>query len=644
MIGRRLIRGGIASWVMMAAVCPVQAAPAPERQAEKWDRGVVAVPAIGGGVLVSWRSLASDAPGVGFEVFRDGRRISASAITGSTNFRDAGGSAASRYAVRMIAPGAAGAVSPAVPVWAKGYTSIPLDPPPGGVTPDGEAYGYTANDVGLGDLDGDGQPDLVLKWDPTNSHDNSQSGYTGRVYLDGYTLAGKRLWRIDLGPNIRAGAHYTQFLVQDFDGDGRTEVAMKTADGTVDGQGHVIGDPKADWRQHDGEVPQADRTGAHMTADGRMVARLAGRILTGPEYLTVFDGMTGKALATKAYDPPRGPRHDPGFAWMAAHWGDGYGNRVDRFLAGVAFLDGRRPSMVFGRGYYGRTAIAAWDYRDGQLTERWLFDTDQPGHQDYVDRGNHQLSIADVDGDGRDDVIYGSMAVDADGKGLWTQPLYHGDAMHVGDLDPARPGLEKFGVHEQVGKNGGIGSALLDARTGQILWTKPATSDTGRGLSADIDPRHVGEEMWGSNQPDLYDVHGVSVGPHPRQTNFAIWWDGDLLRELLDGTTISKWNWTTGKAEPLLVAEGAASNNGTKANPALQADLIGDWREEVVWRSADNRELRIYTTPWPTTHRITTLLQDPVYRAGIAWQNTAYNQPPHTGFYLGMTRPSERPE
>jgi len=644
MIGRRRIRGGIASWVMMAAVCPVHAAPSPERQAEKWDRGVVAVPAIGGGVLVSWRSLASDAPGAGFEVFRDGRRVSVSAITGSTNFRDAGGSAASRYAVRMIAPGAAGAVTPAVPVWAKGYASIPLDPPPGGVTPDGEAYGYTANDVGLGDLDGDGQPDLVLKWDPTNSHDNSQGGYTGPVYLDGYTLAGKRLWRIDLGPSIRAGAHYTQFLVQDFDGDGRAEVAMKTADGTVDGQGHVIGNPKADWRQHDGDVPQADRTGAHITADGRMVARLAGRILTGPEYLTVFDGMTGKALATKAYDPPRGPRHDPGFAWMAAHWGDGYGNRVDRFLAGVAFLDGRRPSMIFGRGYYGRTAIAAWDYRDGQLTERWLFDTDQPGHQDYVDRGNHQLSIADVDGDGRDDVIYGSMAVDADGKGLWTQPLYHGDAMHLGDLDPARPGLEKFGVHEQVGRNGGIGSALLDARTGQILWTKPATSDTGRGLSADIDPRHVGEEMWGSNQPDLYDVQGVSVGPHPRQTNFAIWWDGDLLRELLDGTTISKWNWTTGKAEPLLVAEGAASNNGTKANPALQADLIGDWREEVVWRSADNRELRIYTTPWPTTHRITTLLQDPVYRAGIAWQNTAYNQPPHTGFYLGMARPSERAE
>lgn len=647
-MGKRIgqaLRGGIGSWVAITAAFPLMAMPPGEnRQVERLNRGVVAVPAVGGGVLVSWRLLAADAEGVGFDVYRDGRKITAHPVIDSTNFRDPAGTSISRYSVRMVASGAAGALTTEAPVWAKSYLSIPLDPPPGGFTPDGEAYSYTANDMGMGDLDGDGQPDLVLKWDPTNSHDNSQAGYTGPVYLDGYTLAGKRLWRINLGINIRAGAHYTQFLIQDFDGDGRAEVAMKTADGTIDGTGQVIGDAKADWREHGGEVPQADRTGAHVTADGRMVAKLAGRILTGPEYLTVFDGRTGKALATAPYDPRRGPRNDPGFAQMAKLWGDAYGNRVDRFLAGVAYLDGRHPSMLFGRGYYARTAIAAWDYRNGKLTERWLFDTDQPGNQDYADRGNHQLSIADVDGDGRDEVIYGSMAVNADGKGLWTQPLYHGDTMHVGDLDPSRPGLEKFGVHEQIAHNGGIGSALLDARTGKILWTKPAKSDTGRGLSADIDPRHVGEEMWGANQPDLYDVHGKPIGPHPRQTNFAIWWDGDLLRELLDGTTIFKWNWKTGTTEPLLVTEGTASNNGTKATPALQADLIGDWREEVVWRSADNRELRIYTTPWSTTHRITTLLQDPVYRAGIAWQNTAYNQPPHTGFYLGMAKPSDEAE
>ena len=234
------------------------------------------------------------------------------------------------------------------------------------------------------------------------------------------------------------------------------------------------------------------------------------------------------------------------------------------------------------------------------------------------------------------------MAVDDDGKGLWTQPLFHGDTMHVSDLDPARPGLEKFGVFEDQRQNGMIGSALLDARTGQMLWSTPAEKDTGRGVAADIDPRHWGAEFWNSSSAELFDVAGKPIGPRPRQMNFAIWWDGDLLRELLDKTTISKWDWENGKEIPLLSPEGLSSNNGTKATPALQADLIGDWREEVVWRSADNRELRIYTTPYPTTHRFVTLMQDPVYRLGVAWQNTAYNQPPHTSFYLGAGKQGER--
>ena len=233
------------------------------------------------------------------------------------------------------------------------------------------------------------------------------------------------------------------------------------------------------------------------------------------------------------------------------------------------------------------------------------------------------------------------MAVDDDGKGLWTVPLFHGDAMHVADLDPLRPGLEKWGVHEQVKTNGGIGSALLDARTGAVLWTKPADTDTGRGLAADIDPRHVGAELWGSNSRDVFDVKGQAIGQAPRQTNFALYWDGDLLQELLDGTTISKWNWKTGTASPLLHPTDVASNNGTKSNPALQADILGDWREEVVWRSADNRELRIYVTPYPTKHRLVTLMQDPAYRAGVAWQNTAYNQPPHLGYFPGSLTPSD---
>lgn len=617
---------------------------APPRVAERLDRGLIASPARGGGWLVSWRLLADDAPDTGFDVYRDGRKINDAPITQATSFVDRHGSARARYTVRVAGRAASAWDSRPAIMMPKGYLSIPLTPPPGGTEPDGETYTYTANDVSVGDLDGDGRYELILKWDPTNSRDNSQAGYTGNVFVDAYTLDGKRLWRIDLGRNIRAGAHYTQFQVADYDGDGRAEVAMKTADGTVDGTGHVIGDASADWRSHDGEVSQPDSTGAKILPDGSKVAPLKGRILKGPEYLTVFDGRTGRALATAPYDPPRYPGGNPTFEQMRDTWGDGYANRSDRFLAATAWLDGRHPSMIFGRGYYSRTVIAAWDYRDGKLTRRWTFDTSTPGNGEWEGRGNHQLSIADVNGDGRDEIIYGSMAVDADGKGLWTDPLFHGDAMHVGDLDPLRPGLEKWGVHEEIARNGHIGSALLDARTGQILWTKPADRDAGRGLAADIDPRYVGDEFWGANSPDLFDVKGNVIGPAPRPTNFAIYWDGDLLQELLDGTTISKWDWKAGKAVPLFQPEGVASNNGTKATPALQADILGDWREEVVWRTADNRELRIYTTPYPTTHRLVTLMQDPIYRAGIAWQNTAYNQPPHLSYWPGPTTPSDTAE
>jgi rhamnogalacturonan endolyase len=629
---------------LLVSALPGQAAtPAPitaqRIAAETLDRGAVAVPAKDGGILVSWRLLASDPKNVRFRVLRDGKPLHVTKPGEATTFVDTSGTVASRYAVERIGDRAG---PKSAMVWDKGYLSIPLEPPADGVTPAGEAYSYTANDASVGDLDGDGQYEIVLKWDPTNSHDNAHTGYTGNVFLDAYRLDGTRLWRIDLGRNIRAGAHYTQFLVFDFDGDGRAEVAMKTGDGTVDGTGKVIGDASADWRSSGGEVPQQDKTGAKVLPDGTKVAPMQGRIVKGPEYLTVFEGLTGKALATAPYDPPRYPGGNPTPEQLAATWGDGYANRSDRYLAGVAYLDGKLPSMVFGRGYYARTALAAWDWRGGKLTQRWLFDSSAPGNADYAGRGNHQLSVADVDGDGRDEVIYGSMAVDDDGKGLWTKPLFHGDTMHVSDLDPARPGLEKFGVFEDIRRNGGLGSALLDARTGEVLWTTPAEQDTGRGVAADIDPRHYGAEFWASNSDRLYDTKGREIGPRPRQMNFAIWWDGDLLRELLDGTTISKWDWERGISVPLLSPEGLASNNGTKANPALQADLIGDWREEVIWRRADNRELRIYTTPYATTHRFVTLMQAPVYRLGVAWQNTAYNQPPHTSFYLGAGRNGER--
>lgn len=621
-----------ASQAMLATFAIIAAMPAAAqttRQIEKLDRGLVAVPAEGGGNHVSWRLLATDPGGKAFTLYRDGRPIAKIGPKGATSVLDRQGGPASHYAL--------GARGPTVTPWAGGYLAIPLDKPADRTAPDGQTYSYGANDASVGDLDGDGRYELIVKWYPSIAKDNAFSGYTGETLIDAYTLEGKRLWRVDLGRNIRSGAHYTQFMVSDLDGDGRAEVAMKTADGTIDGTGKVIGDAQADWRSDGGEVATKDRTGSATTPDGRQVSRLQGRILTGPEYLTVFDGLTGKALATAPYAPPRDARTDaPTAEQMTETWGDGYANRSERYLAGVGYFDGKRPSLVFGRGYYARSVLAAWDWRGGKLTMRWLFDSAAPGNEKFGGNGNHQLSIADVDGDGRDEVIYGSMAVDDDGKGLWSSGLGHGDTMHVSDLDPTRPGLEKFGVHEVMRMSGNRGAAMLDARTGALLWSTPADRDTGRGIAIDIDPRHPGAEAWASNSAELYDVKGnVIPGGHPRAANFGIWWDGDRLRELLDGQRITKWDWMTGTEKLLLDPPGTISNNGTKKNPSLSADIIGDWREELVVPTADSREMRIYTTPWPTTERIVTLMHDPVYRLGVAWQNTAYNQPPHTSYFLG---------
>ncbi len=622
--------------ILIAAGAPGLAQTAPVvagRQIEKLDRGLVAVPAADGGNHVAWRLLATDPKGARFTLYRDGKAIARVDGKGATSFHDAGGTATSRYEIA-----AGNGKREAATTWANGYLSIPLDKPADRKTPEGETYSYTANDASVGDLDGDGRYELIVKWYPTIAKDNAFSGYTGETLIDAYTLDGKKLWRIDLGRNIRSGAHYTQFMVYDLDGDGRAEVAMKTADGTVDGAGKVIGDPNADWRHGDEQVEVPDRTGSTVTPDGRKTTTLKGRILAGPEYLTVFDGLTGKALATAPYAPPRDPTGDnPSFDQMKATWGDGYGNRSERYLAGVAYLDGHKPSLVFGRGYYARSVIAAWDYRGGKLSRRWVFDSATPGNEKWGGNGNHQLSIADVDGDGRDEVFYGSMVVDDNGKGLWSSGLGHGDTMHLSDLDPNHPGLEKFGAHEVMRMSGNRGAAMLDARTGAILWSTPADKDTGRGIAIDIDPRHPGAEAWASNSRELYDVKGnVIPGGHPRAANFGIWWDGDRLRELLDGKKITKWDWATSSEKELLNPEGMVSNNGTKANPSLSADILGDWREELVLPSADSHELRIYETPFDTRERIVTLMHDPVYRLGVAWQNTAYNQPPHTSYYLGV--------
>ena len=343
---------------------------------------------------------------------------------------------------------------------------------------------------------------------------------------------------------------------------------------------------------------------------------------------TIFSGKTGEALATVDYIPERG---------NVSGWGgrggngknDSTGNRVDRFTACIAYLDGIHPSVVMGRGYYGRTVLAAWDWRNGKLTSRWVFDT-KDGRNPYSGMGNHGLSVADVDGDGKDEIIFGAMVVDDNGKGFYTTGLRHGDALHVSDLDPDRPGLEVFGVHEIEEGTKGPGAAVFDAKTGEILWSGSEDEDVGRGVADNIDNTRIGAQMWWAGSNGLYDIKGKRIGEQPRSTNFLIYWDGDLSRELLDGNHIDKYN-----GGRLFTANGYLSNNGTKSTPALSADLFGDWREEVIFRSYDNKSLRIYTTTIPTEHRMYTLMHDPQYRLSIAWQNVGYNQPPHTGFYFG---------
>jgi len=577
-----------------------------QRQMECLGRGVVATRTGPETVFVSWRLLGTDPAGLTFNLYRQTAngvpaRLNAAPLAKTTDFLDLNANAgqAQSYFVRPLLngqelPASRPFLIPAgAPV--QPFLSVPLQTPPG----------YTPNDGSAGDLDGDGEYEIVLHQAGVG-RDNSQKGRTDPPILEAYKLNGARLWKINLGKNVREGAHYTQFMVYDLDGDGRAEVACKTADGTVDGAGQMIGDPKADYRNAD------------------------GYILDGPEFLTVFDGLTGRALATVPYLPPRG---------RAGDWGDNYGNRVDRFLACIAYLDGRRPSLVMCRGYYTRTVLAAWNWRDRQLAHLWTFDSHSgpPGNRAYAGQGNHGLSVADVDGDGRDEIIYGACAIDDNGQGLYSTGLGHGDALHVSDLDPDRPGLEVFGIHEKP--RHGQGATFRDARTGQVLWSL-RSADAGRGLSMDLDPRQRGYECWafGEGLSGLYDCRGARLGnARPRSCNMGIWWDGDPLRELLDGTVIEKWDWEKGVTTRLLSAHEfqCARNNGTKANPVLCADLLGDWREEVVWRTADNRELRLFTTTLPAGRRLPTLMHDPVYRLSVAWQNVGYNQPTQTGFYLG---------
>lgn len=605
-------------------------------------RGLVSVKA-DKGCFISWRSMLEDDGTEEFVLKRNGKEV----YRGSkTCYADETGKAGDKYSLTVE-----GREHEESTICASSeYMELTLCAPEDQNLPNRQVAVYSANDMSLGDLDGDGELELIVKWYPDNAQDNSNDGITGVTYLDGYDIDYKNMkatlmWRIDLGINIRSGAHYTQYQVWDYNGDGKAELICKTADGTttydanLNETGHVGAvsmselDPALDGRKQD--------------YDFRQYTGRTGRIVLGEEYLTAFDGATGCIIDTVEYVPDRGPYLEDEGIYDTSMWGlkggvaaeknDGYANRADRFLAGTAYLDEGNACAVFARGYYGRTAITAWKLVDNKLTLKWYFDADS--FSEYAAQGNHQLSINDVDNDGLDEIVYGALCLDHDGTVLYSTGLGHGDAMHVSDFNNDGK-LEVFSVHEEKGAEYSV--ELHDAATGEILWGVALGKDVGRGLAADIDPNFEGAEMWSASRNVITDCNGNVISETKPSVNFSLFWDGDLLQELFDSNDskelipqIQKWNYEEQKLEVLLEAAGTLCNNGTKANACLIADFLGDWREEVIVRDAgDASKIRIYTTTIDTDFVFTGLIFDRTYREGIAWQNTGYNQPAHLPYTL----------
>ena len=650
----------IASALLVLAAVAVQAQNTPVSQMEKLDRGLVALPnSSGSGNFVSWRYLGTDDPvRTTFNLKRNGIVIKEKLVV--TNYKDTGGNNSSQYSVETVVDGKVVETSAPVKAWDKVWLKLPLNRPAGGSTESG-AYTYSPNDCSVGDVDGDGKYELFVKWDPSNSKDNSQDGYTGNVIIDCYKLDGTLLWRIDLGRNIRAGAHYTQFMVYDFDGDGKVEMMCKTAPGSKDAAGNYVNQATDNTT-----IKNASNTKVWLSSSGRMDG--------GHEYLTVFNGETGAAIHTIAYNPNRNTKSELSEAQGTFNWAvgktDTHGyNRGDRYLAAVAYLDGPdgNASGIFCRGYYTYAYIWAVDFDGEKLIPRWLHRSDAnnqysvvtydkqgtgttknytpsaatsgSGSRTMFGNGNHNLSVGDVDGDGCDEIIWGSAGLDNDGKLLYATGFGHGDAIHMGKMIPGRDGMQVFEVHEEKGT---YAWDLHDAATGEVLHKGgPEGVDNGRGMAAQLTNKSA--EWWFSSnsaREQRSAVTGETASEKSGSLNFRVYWDGTVQDALLDGNKIDKYNSSSNSFSRLVTFSdlgGPSSTcNSTKNTPNLSADILGDWREEVLLYTVTDEEtyLGIYTTNIATEYRIPTLMHDHTYRMGICWQNTAYNQPPHIGYNL----------
>ncbi|MFD1401268.1 rhamnogalacturonan lyase family protein [Robinsoniella peoriensis] len=615
------------------------------------------------GVYLSWRSFEKDPKGTTFDIYRNETKIAENLSV--TNLVDEGGTASDIYRVEGSSDEELGLKVLDTAVWQDKYLELKLYSPADQTMPDGTACTYSANDMSVGDLDGDGQLELVVKWYPSNAQDNSAKGYTGTTFLDGYdvnfaTGEVSLLWRIDMGVNIRSGAHYTQFQVWDFDGDGKAEIAVKTADGTTSYQSTDGTDAGLVEKAYVGacnaaSLPTDQISKAHDYRNG------TGYILEGPEYFTMFNCDDASLIDTVDYEPGRG---------NVNAWGDGYGNRVDRFLSAVAYLNGTTPSAVFCRGYYTRTCLTAYNLADtdgdgvgDKIKTFWKFDTNEAGSQ-YEAQGNHGLSVNDIDNDGKDEIIYGALVIDHNGTVKYSTGQGHGDAMHVSDWVNWNEGLEVMAVHEHDDASYHV--EIHDAETGKILMGYHVGRDTGRGVAADIDPTASGAEFWSIASPNssaeeepswdsrdggVYSTMStlenlITLAEKSPASNASIFWDGDLLSEIQDhrfdsgaykpiAVNLTKWDYENNQEVTLFDSTQILSNNGTKGNTGLTADILGDWREEIISRcSSDQNRIRIYASTIQTDYVVPCLLENRAYRQGVAWQNVAYNQPANLSYLL----------
>jgi rhamnogalacturonan endolyase len=606
---------------------------------ENLDRGLVAVKT-DSGVYLSWRLLGTEDYDSVFTIYRNGKKLTT--VSDSTNYVDTTGDMSSQYSVfsssssvscDVVTPLSSGS----------NFFDIPVSPLDDYIAPDGTAYPYEIRDASVGDLDGDGQYEIVVKREANRQH----AGATGfnHMFLEAYEMDGTVLWRIDMGQNMRAMTEFA-FLVYDFNKDGVAEIACKTAPGTVDGTGKYVTEASLV-----SSIKKADNTADYHDSNGY--------VLSGPEYFTLFDGRNGEALDTIEYPILRGTDSSN---TLNKIWGDNYGHRAEKCMATVAYLDGVNPSIVAWRGIYfgrtgygdGRTAVAAINVStSNRLSVGNRFDTWSQGsgytsgNEQYIGQGNHSIACGDVDNDGYDEVLSGGLCIDHDMSVKWCNYRGHGDAHHLAQYDPTNDSLEYFTVQEESGTayNGqtlDYGMTVTEASTGNQIFHVGDDGDTGRGVMANVGAGGY-YQIWGSG---VYEGTGDNQfeesSYEPSSYNFRIFWDGDMYDEMLDAAntakdyrpTITDYNVSDGTTQTLLCDDNSRTINGTKAVPVLQADLFGDWREEFITVTADGLAMRVFTTDISTTNKLYTLMHDSLYRTGVALQNQYYNQPPHIGYYV----------